>query len=112
MCEARSNALLNPCSLELGDRAEDPSNEPAGGGAGVDPLPERDERDAARVPVVEQHHQVAEISPETIETPAHDGLYLVAPDICHELVECGPTVLRAADALIDVLDGGHPRAVT
>ena len=77
--EASANALLNARPLELRDRAEDAGDEPAGRRAGVDPLAQRDERDPARVPVVEQHHQVPKVPAETIETPAHDGLHPMAP---------------------------------
>ena len=104
--EASANALLDARPLELRDRAEDAGDEPAGGRAGVDPLAQRDERDPAGVPVVEQHHQVAKVPAEPIETPAHDGLHPMGPHVGHELVERGPAVLRAADALVDVLDGG------
>ena len=87
--QARRDALLNARALELCDRAEHPGDEPAGGRAGVDPLAERNKRDAARVPVVEQHHQVAEVPAETIEAPAHDRLHSMVPHIGDELVEGG-----------------------
>jgi hypothetical protein len=103
--EASPNALLNARPLKLRDRAEDPGDEPSGRCAGVDPLAERDERDPARMPVVEQHHQVPKVPPETIETPAHDRLHLMAPHIGDELVERRPAIFCTADAVVHVLDG-------
>jgi hypothetical protein len=47
---------------------------------------------------------VPKVSAETIEPPADDRLHAMAPHISDELVERGPTVLRAADAVVDVLD--------
>jgi hypothetical protein len=63
------DTLLNARALELGDRAEHAGDEPAGGRAGVDLLAERDERHAARLPVIEQAHQVPLGAHETIKPP-------------------------------------------
>jgi len=94
--EASAHALLDARPLEFRDRAEDASDEPAGGRTGINPFAHRHERDAARMPIVEQHDQVPKVSTETIETPAHDGLHPMGPHVCHELVERGPAILRAA----------------
>jgi hypothetical protein len=98
------NPLLDPCALELRDACEDACDQSPGRGARVDPLSERNERDPAGLPLIEQQHQVAQVAPEPIEAPAEDCLNLVSPDICGELIECRPTILGATHCLVHVLD--------
>ena len=66
--EASDDAFLNASALELGDGPENASHKPAGGRARVDALAERDERDAARLPVVKQEHEVTQVAAEAIES--------------------------------------------
>jgi hypothetical protein len=51
---------------------------------------------------------VAQIPPESIETPARNRVDTMATHIGDELVERGPTVLRAGDSMVDVLGGAPP----
>ena len=101
-----TNALLNPRPLE-------PAMEPStfgpapSGGAGATPR-RGHERNAPRLPIVEQHDQVAEVPAETIEPPAHDALHSVAPHVSDELVERGAAVFRTRDAVVDD-DAAQPR---
>ena len=48
---------------------------------------------------------MAKVPPEAIELPAYDGLHAMASHVSYELVERGSTVLRAAHAVVGVLDG-------
>ena len=103
-CQAEVNAFLNARALELRDRAEHAGDEAPGRRARIDPLAERDERHAARLPVVEQEHEVPQVAAEAIQSPTDDAIHSMAPHIGDELVERRPTVLRAGDAFVDVLD--------
>ena len=74
---------------------------------GVDPFAQRHERHAADLPLVEQQHQVAEVSSEPVQAPAHHRVDLVSPNGCCKGVERRPTIFGSADALVDEL-GGRP----
>src|SRR5688500_1908629 len=100
------NPLLNPGPLELRDRAEHAGDEPTARRAGVDPFAERDEGDAARLPLVEQQDEVTQVASEAIKAPAEDRLHFVPARVRRQLVERWPAVLRPAATVIDVLDGG------
>ena len=52
-----------------------------------------------------------QVAAQPIELPGHDQhVELAAPGVLHELVERRPAVLRAADAVVDVLHGRVPAA--
>ena len=70
---ARDDALLNARTLELRDRGKDAGDEPTGRRAGVDALAERHKCDPARLPIVEQHHEVTQVSTESIEPARPDA---------------------------------------
>jgi hypothetical protein len=98
------DALLYPSPFKLYDRSEDSRHQPLCRGACIDALAERDER-AAALPLVQEHHQMPEISPETVEPPTHDGTHPVPTDVRREFIERGPATLGPADPVVDVLDG-------
>jgi hypothetical protein len=102
--QARVYPFLNPRALELCDRAKDAGHEPTGCCAGIDAFAESYERDAARLPLVEEQHEVPEVPAEPIESPADDRVDFVSTDVSHQAIERGPAVLGPAHALIDVLD--------
>ena len=103
------NAFLNTGALELGDRRQNASDESAGRCARIDAFAERDERDPTRLPFVQQQDKMSQVATKTIEPPAHDALHVVTTRVSDEPIEGGPAILRAADALIDVL-GCSPAA--
>ena len=72
--QARVDALLNARALDLGDAPQTARDQPAGRRARVDPLAQRYERHAPRLPFVERQHQVSQVATEAIESPAHDTL--------------------------------------
>ena len=94
---ARSNSAI---------AAEDMHLQLAGGRRGVDAFGQRDERDAESLQLVEQRDQVLQAPSETIEPPADQHIEPAALGIGQKLVERGATILRPADAVIDVLDRG------
>jgi hypothetical protein len=99
------NPFLDTRTLELRDRSEYSRDEPTGRRARVDPLAKRHERDPARLPLVEQQHEMAQIATEAIEPPADDSADAMPAHIPRQLVEYWPAIFGAADRLIDVLDG-------
>jgi hypothetical protein len=64
--------------LELRNRAQYARHQPAGRGARVDAFTERHERDASRLPVVEEEDEMAKVSSESVEAPAHHSVELMA----------------------------------
>src|SRR4051812_15961594 len=103
--EASDDALLDAGALELGDGAEHACDEATCGRAGVNSLSERHECDAARLPLVEQQHEVPQVPAEPIESPADNALDAMTTHIRDKPVKRGPAILRAAEAFVDVLDG-------
>jgi len=87
------NAFLNAGTLELCDRGKNTGHESTRRRARVDPLAERDERDAARLPLVEQEDEMAHVPAETIQSPAHDTLHAMTTHVGDELIEGGPAIL-------------------
>jgi hypothetical protein len=73
----------------------------------VDPFIEAHERHACGVQILEQHHEMPEVSAEAIEPPAQKHIDLPPPGVHHELIERRTTVLRAADTAVDVFNGGY-----
>src|SRR5262249_54553945 len=55
---------------------------------------------------VDQQDQAPQIAAKPIEPPAHYGLYLTSSGVADELVERRPAILRAANAVVNVLDCG------
>src|SRR5262249_40851456 len=104
--EASDDAFLDARALELCDGTEDASHEPAGRCGRVNALAHRDERAPARLPFVDQQDQAPQIAAKPIEPPAHYGLYLTSSGVAEELVERRPAILRAANAVVNVLDCG------
>ena len=94
----------DPRSLELGDRAEDVHLELAGRRRGVDALGQTHERNAERLQLLQQRDQVLQVASESIKPPANQHVKPSTLGIGQELVESGATILRPADAAIDVLD--------
>jgi hypothetical protein len=66
------DALLHASALKLRDRRQHTSNQPPGRRGRVDTLAERHERDPARLPLVQQQHEMTQVATEPIELPAHD----------------------------------------
>jgi len=92
-------------AFELGQRREHMQLQLAGRRRRVDPFVEADERDADATQLLEQHHEMAEVSPETIQPPAEKHVELSALGIGHELIESWPAILRTTHAAVDVLRG-------
>ena len=92
-------------ALELRDRAEDVHLQLAGGCRGVDALVERHERDAERLQLLEQRDQVPEVPSEAIQSPDDQHIEAATSGVDEQAIERRPTVLRPADAAVDVLHG-------
>jgi hypothetical protein len=88
--QAGVDPLLNAGALKLRDAREDARDEPARRCTRVDALTNRDERHAARLPVVEHEYEVSQIAAETIEAPAHDAADAMPTHVGDELVERWP----------------------
>jgi hypothetical protein len=59
-----------------------------------------------RLPFIEKQHEVPQVAAETIETPTDNTLDAMTTHVGYKLVERRSSILRAGDALVDVLDGG------
>ena len=66
------DTLLNPRPLELSDRAENVELQSASRCGGVDALGKGNESNPHSVQFVQQEDQVPEVTPQAIETPAHE----------------------------------------
>src|SRR5688572_1458404 len=97
------DALLDASSLKLRHRRKDPRNQAACGARGVDGLAQCHEGNSKGLPLVKQHHQMAQVAPQPIELPADHGINPAPPDCLNECVEGRAATLRAADAVIDKL---------
>jgi len=71
-------------------------------------LAERDERHADRLQLLEQRDEMFQVASEPVQPPADQHVEPAALGIPDQLVERGPLVFGAGDALIDVLDGRPP----
>ena len=103
--EPCANALLNPRAFKLRDRAKHSSHQTPRRCARVDSFSQGHERHVARLPLVEQQHEVPQVSPEPIESPADDRVHLVPSHISRELVERRPPILGPTHAVVDELHG-------
>lgn len=76
----------------------------------VDPFTQRDERDPESLEFIEQRHEVAKVSPESVQTPSHDDIYPSPLGILHQRIEDRTAFLRAAHPFIDVFARNRPSA--
>jgi hypothetical protein len=106
------DAFYDASPFESSNGPEDLHLETPGRRRRVDALRQADERDAERLEFVEQRDQVAEVTPEPIETPADQDIEPTSAGFGQEPIESGPAVLRTADPTIDVLDSRPARAST
>ena len=75
----------------------------------VDALGKRDERDSQRVKFIEQQNQVSKVPTEAVESPDNEHIELPPLRCFQHLIERGPTLLRAGDAVVDELVAVQPR---
>jgi hypothetical protein len=78
----------------------------SGGRRAVDAFPKRDKGDTERLEFLEEHNQVPEITPKSVQPPADDHVEPAASSISNEPIQRRPAVFRAAHATVHVLDGG------
>ncbi len=79
-CQPSTDPLRDPSPLELGDRGEDMHLQLARWGGRVDPLGQRDERDAQRLELVQQGHQMLQAATESIQPPTDQDIELAPLD--------------------------------
>src|SRR5262249_2866145 len=82
----------------------------AGGGSAIDAFAETDERDADRLELLEQRHQMLQIPAEPIETPAHQDVEAPPARVSHEAIAPRPSVLPPGHPprAVFSLRPGHP----
>jgi hypothetical protein len=104
--DASVNAFSNPFPLELREGCENVKLELSSRRGAVDALAQADERHADAVQVFQHNHEMPQIPPEPIESPAHQHVEPSALGVGQELVERGATILRPAHTVVNVFDGG------
>jgi hypothetical protein len=74
----------------------------------VQSIPSPSERNPEPLEIIEQRHEMAEIAPESIQTPAHDDIYPSPLGILDQRIEGGAAFLRTAHPFIDVFPCDRP----
>ena len=94
--------------FELAQGGQDVELQPASWRLQVDTFPEGHEANPEGLEFVQERHQVRQAAPQAVQAPHDDGVHLPLPGIRHESVQGGTAVLRARDAVIDILDALPP----
>ena len=79
--QAGANPFRDARALELGDRRQDVHLQLAGRRRGVDALGERHERDAERLQLLEQRHEVPQVAAKPVEPPDHEDVEPAPPSV-------------------------------
>jgi hypothetical protein len=87
--DASFHTLGNPRSLELRNRAEDVKLQTPCWRAGVDALPEADERDPERREFIERENQVPQVATETIQSPHNQDIQPAASGVLQQRSSAG-----------------------
>src|SRR5437868_5089390 len=101
-----ANALLNSRAFKFRNRSENTGHQTTRRSARVNSFTQRHKSHAARLPLVQQEHQMTEVSSESVEPPAHDGLEFVPTNVCRQSIEGRTPVLAARNTLIHIFHRG------
>ena len=105
--KARNGPLSQPLAFELAQRGEDCELEPAAGGAEVQALLQRHERNVQRLEILEHRQKVFQIPSDPIERPAHHDVDFRSPGVEQQSIQTRPAVLRPAH-LVRVFSMNNP----
>ncbi len=96
--QSSHRALSNQLLLKLGQGRKEVEDESPSGGAGVEPLLERDEVDTAFVQPVHDLEQVADRAAQPVQPPHHQRVSLI--EAFQALLQLGPIHRPAAQRLL------------
>ena len=105
--KARNSALSQPLAFELAQCGENCELESPAGGAEVQALLQRHERDVQRLEILEHRQEMFQIPADSIERPAHHYVDFRSPRVEQQSIQTRPAVLRPAH-LVGVFSMNNP----
>ena len=105
--ETCNSALSQPLAFELAQCGENCELEPPAGGAEVQALLQRHERNVQRLEILEHRQEMFQIPSDSIERPAHHYVDFRSPRVEQQSIQTRPAVLRPAH-LVGVFGMNNP----
>ena len=94
--QARDGALLQSLAFELAQGRENCELEPAAGGAKYPDFLQRNEWDVQGLEILQHRHEMFQITPDSIQRPAHSDLDIRTTSIEKKPIKTRPAILRPA----------------
>jgi hypothetical protein len=109
--QPRHYALANPFPLELRQSRQNVKLQLARRRGAVNVLAQTDESHADMIQLFEHRHQVAQVASQSIQPPAHEHIKASTLGIREQRIEGRSSILRTADAGIDVFSCPPPASL-